>query len=518
MEEAFLKKLYEYAEVITALRQMVSYWRVGDSHHASAMLEDYEERIRNTCADCAESDWGEAVALWELVTHIYTKERDNTVRADVVENAIAPMLEQWVQSLGNIALQLDEEYVLESTACGYLTIKNLRIDKYYHSNNNPMEEARRQVEHQYVPSVEEYAVLGCGLGYQVYQIYQISKGSVKIYLYEQEMRMIEYARKYGVLSLIPEEKLEICTSDAVYSFLLKVDSESVGAFMNLPAIWALTNETDRNAMLQAYGEYHTPLTFKNDFRLNFWRNIHSGARVMNGLSKEDLTEGTIREEVVVVAAGPSLDDCMEQIRGCQGKKTIIAVGTVFSKLMKQGIRPDFVVVSDPQKRTLQQLEEYWEETVPLVLDTASYWEFARKYQGPKYLVLTPQCEDIVRYALQEGIRMWPSGGTVMSLAVEVAVKFQAKKIWLAGVDLAYPGGISHASDTMDRHCENKKNLIPIPGVNGQTVYSTTLFGIYRQYLEGHIEKYPQITWYNMSARGARIAGTIEVGSSEEIHQ
>lgn len=506
MAEAFLEEIYQYAKVITAFRQVVDYLRVEDTHHANFLLEKYEKQIRYACADCAESGYQEARNLWELVCHVYQDEKDNIVRGDMIENAIVPILEKWVQSLGNITQQVDEEWQLESTACGFLTLKNLHKDRYLHSNNNPMEEARKQIECFYVPSVESYAILGCGLGYQAYQLYCVSNGSVKIRLYEQDARVIEYARKYGVLDWIPQDVIEVCMGDSVFSFLKDVDSNEVGAFMHRPSLSLLKNEVERNAMIQAYGEQHTPDIHKRDNQINFWRNIHSDAELIGNLPLN-----AVKDEVAVVAAGPSLDDCIETLRGWQGKKTIIAVGTVFAKLLKLGIRPDFVTIMDPQQRTLKQLEGLEEEDIPMILDAVAYWEFARRYKGKKYLVLTPQNQEALQYAEKNGIALWPSGGTVMSLAVEVAIRFHAKAVYLVGVDLAYPDGISHASDTMDRKVKTLDGMQQICGVMGQTVYATHIFCTYRRWLEAHISHYPQITWYNLSTKGAKIAGTIEIG-------
>ena len=100
----------------------------------------------------------------------------------------------------------------------------------------------------------------------------------------------------------------------------------------------------------------------------------------------------------------------------------------------------------------------------------------------------------------------------MSLAVEVAIQFKAKKIYLMGVDLAYPSGLSHASDTMDRRVESVEGMQEVCGVGGTTVYATHVFEIYRKWLENHISRHGDITWYNLSTKGARIHGTREIGA------
>lgn len=100
----------------------------------------------------------------------------------------------------------------------------------------------------------------------------------------------------------------------------------------------------------------------------------------------------------------------------------------------------------------------------------------------------------------------------MSLAVEVAIQFKAKKVYLMGVDLAYPSGLSHASDTMDRRVESMEGMQEVCGVAGTTVYATHVFEIYRKWLENHISRHKDIEWYNLSTKGARIHGTREIGA------
>lgn len=93
------------------------------------------------------------------------------------------------------------------------------------------------------------------------------------------------------------------------------------------------------------------------------------------------------------------------------------------------------------------------------------------------------------------------------LAMEAAIRFGAEKIYLAGVDLAYPQGLSHAEGTMDRAVMKTEGMISVEGVGGRTVHSDRLFISYRQWIEQRIESTPWITYYNLSHIGARIAGT-----------
>lgn len=212
----------------------------------------------------------------------------------------------------------------------------------------------------------------------------------------------------------------------------------------------------------------------------------------------------LQKEFVVIAAGPSLDDNMEFLRESQGKKTLIAVGTVFRKLLEAGIVPDMVVVLDFMERIYRQIEGLEDQKIPLLLGMTAYWKFAENYQRDKYKI--PITDSPGKGRDKDA---WVIGGTVTHLAMEAAIRFGAEKIYLVGVDLAFPKGLSHAEGTMDRAVVKTEGMIPVEGVGGTTVYADSLFIAYRQWIEQRIELAPWITYYNMSHIGARIAGTRE---------
>lgn len=513
MAEQFLEKLYEYAAVISRLHHIVEYVRVHDDHHAVMTLNEVIPNVCALCRDCVETAYEEGQSLWKQVQLLKEVEGDLILLGDLIETGILPIMERWVQSLAGISVEAEEEHLIESAACGFLTLKNQRTNMYLHSRNNPMEEARKLVESGYDPEKSRYAVYGCGLGYHVYQLYQVSHGSVPITVYERDPRVVEYAKSYGVLDWIPEELLEIVVTEDVLDFLKDVDNEETGILLHLPSIRQIPDEIDREGLLQVYVQQSTMNIFCRDAEINFWRNIQSGID-----SVEQIDVRRLKKDMVVVAAGPSLDSSMEFLCSWQGEKTILAVGTVFSKLIKAGIRPDFVMVSDPQSRTLKQIEGLEQETVPMVLDISAYWEFARKYQGPKYLVFVAgSTERISQYAEEQGKQLWTGGGTVTSLAMEFAIQKGAENIFLVGVDLAYPNGVSHAVGTMDYSVKSVAGMQQIPGVRGKTVYTTRVFASYREWIEERIAHTPWITYYNLSFLGARIEGTEELDVQEITH-
>ena len=509
MAEQFIEKTYRYAMLVTNLRQAVELIRVSDTQSAYTLLSDQGKCMIEFCQACIEGNYPETENFCSMVKHIYEEETDPVVVGDILENAIIPMAEKIIQSMGNICQQLDEEYILESTATGYLTLKNIPKNIYLHSNNDPMWEARKQIRTYGRLSARRYAILGCGLGYHAYQLYLYLKGSVKICIYEENPAMVEYARKYGVLGWIPGDVLEIVTEDSLLKFLKEITDDETGFFMNIKSIHCIKKEADRNVLLTSYINWHSTHIRKEEIELNLWRNLESDAKRV-----KDFDSAEFKEEIAVVAAGPSLDENLERLKSWQGKKTIIAVGTVFRKLIRAGIRPDLVMICDPTDLVARQINGVEEEKVPLFLNACANFRCARRYKGPKYLFFSAFCKDAVEYAQKHDQELFASGGTVTANAIMFAVKFHAKAVYLVGVDLAFPGGLSHASDTLQRHQADVSRMRQIPGVGGQTVYADDLFVGYRENIENYIQKHQEIRWYNLSAIGAHIGGTIEIGNGE----
>ena len=505
MAEEFLEPIYKEAQLLWKLRQVVEWTKVQDEHHAFMHYNILSSELLELCQSYMEYDQTKAMEFYQVAEGI-AKQNALGYIGDKIEHELIPQIEKCMKRWGRIETDNEEgDYVFETTVSGFLTIKNKKENTYYHSTVDPMWEARKQAEYMYNPKMSSYSVLGCGLGYFIYQLYLISEESIVINVYEKDARMIEYAKSYGVLDWIPEENLNIIICEDSFEFLKSAEPDDVG-FHILPYALGSEPEDMKAVLTNLYIQFSTGKKFERSTEINYYRNINN---VCKSVSEVDTSK--LSEDFIVVAAGPSLDDSMDFLRENKGKKTIVAVGTVFKKLLEAQIEPDFIAVVDPQARTYKQIEGVEEKQVPMLVAMTAFWKFATKYQGPKYLVALAQTEAMIHYAQEHEMKLWACSGTVTSLALEAAIQFDAKNIYLVGVDLAYPAsGVSHAKGTMDYKVGSVENMEAVVGVHDQTVYSSAVFNTYRKGIEGRIQQTPQITYYNMSNCGSRIKGTIEI--------
>lgn len=501
MAEEFLKPIYEEAFLISELRKVAECAKIYDSHHAVLLINELSPKLCELCKKYVEYDKLKGVRLWNEVKKLSQVGDDLVFLGDSVEYHIIPLLEEKVRLWGDIETENEEgDYMFETSASGFLTIKDIKNGLYLHSKVDPMWEAKKMAETIFDPKKDSYSILGCGLGYLAYQLYKITEGSVVINVFEKDSRMVEYARSYGVLGWIPEDRVNIVVDSDILSFLRSAEDDNVGFYIFPQEL--KTEKDDMRAILEEVCvQYNTAKRFEKERSINFWRNVKSDSKLIS-----EFDTSKFNKDYIVIAAGPSLDDNMEFLRENKGKKTLIAVGTVFKKLIENDIIPDMVVVLDPQARTYKQIEGIEEQKVPLLIGMSAYWKFAAAYKGDRYLIPTVDMEEIIEFAKERNLNLWSCGGTVTALATEIANRFGAENIYLVGVDLAYPNGVTHATGTMDRKAIDLENLIEVEGVGNKTVYSNRVFTKYRQDMEEMIKSNPHITYYNMSKIGAKIAG------------
>lgn len=502
MAEDFLEEIYEEANILSDLKEIVELTLYQDDHKAVLKINELVPKLNDLYKKLIEYNVEKAFLLKKTIEEVGSYFNGNLILVgDIIERRIIPLIKEYLYLKGGISVVNEEgDYLFESTDSGFLTLKNLKSNCYYHSTSDPMWEAKKMAKYIFNPKNKEYAIWGCGLGYLAYQLFIISRGSVIINIFEPDARMVEYARDYGVLTWIPQENINVVADEDILQFLYCAEKENTGVHISRQELENVPEDV-KQIFNNLYMEYVTGKKFEENFKINFYRNIESNAKLISQLDISNY-----RKEYVVVAAGPSLDESMDFLRESKEKKTIIAVGTVFKKLIENNIIPDIVVILDPQERTYRQIEGLEKEKVPMLIGICAYWKFANAYEGDKYLIPTTQLPEIIDYCIQNKEDTWSCGGTVTSLAIEAAIRFGAEKIYLIGVDLAFPGGISHASGTMDREQKNTENMRSVEDVNGNMVYTQSNFTHYREWIESRIEETPQIIYYNMSKIGAKIKG------------
>lgn len=160
---------------------------------------------------------------------------------------------------------------------------------------------------------------------------------------------------------------------------------------------------------------------------------------------------------IVIGAGPSLDKNIRYLPQAKQKAVIIASDAALKPLLRHDIIPDFVVCLDPQEDIGKFLSGVPHKGIVLIAPSIVHprvldlWEgnviFYHKY-APDIPVLTEIQKRIPR------IGVLTPGGSVLSVAYDLAFQFAANPIIFMGQDLSYP-----KKNIYSRNGENEeKNL------------------------------------------------------------
>lgn len=212
----------------------------------------------------------------------------------------------------------------------------------------------------------------------------------------------------------------------------------------------------------------------------------------------------------VAAAGPSLSEHYEQLRGRRADTYLIAVDAALKPLLLQGIVPDAVVTIDGVRDHIMKLFDVDLaplKNIPLIYFPIIHGDVLKQWPGPRYAAYSnsPLYEQLLSHAPKG---MLHASGTVLHAAVDLAVKIGCHKVHLLGADFSFPGNKTHvASAVFCQPADHTGYQEWLEDGHGQQVLTSKNLRGYMRDLERYIAQHPQVTFINASRSGAAIMGT-----------
>ena len=138
--------------------------------------------------------------------------------------------------------------------------------------------------------------------------------------------------------------------------------------------------------------------------------------------------------------------------------------------------------------------------------TASFSVY-KYYKGIIYLLYQEGYDKAEEVANRKEYPLYSVGGSVITLALDLAIQSKPDKIVLVGADMAYTDGKEHAfTNQLDgKQLENGRL---VEKIGGGYVTTTKNLDIYRKWIEKRLQKDVDVKVYNVS-HGAKIHGTVE---------
>lgn len=370
-------------------------------------------------------------------------------------------------------------YFIEPTSTGFFTMALEEEGRrwYLHSNRNPIEEARIWANRNYHLEKEKYTLLGWGMGYHVRELLRLCY-DMDLVVVEPDIGILYYALQHGDWRDVLEKVTLVWDPEWQEIGTLIRDEREV--LLYRPAIAHVKNQRLRSMMNQIADRKDAIA----DAEQYFYQNIRGNIR--NCCFYVDEIRNRVKgKRIIIVAGGPSLDKNIEQLRETAEDVVIFAVGTVYKLLIQKEIPVDYVVISDLW--VYHQVEGIEKPQVPILLLATADRRISRYYQGKTYLVCQQGHKMAADYAETQGYTCYSSGGSVATLALDIAIRLEAAAIAFIGLDLAYYGTKMHASGTKRaafRGYEFQKET----AWDGSELNTTQTFLRFRKWMEERIQK------------------------------
>lgn len=415
------------------------------------------------------------------------------------------------------------QYYIEETQKGYLTLRICRnaCNYYMHSNKDAATQAEIFAEAYMDINCEEYDVLGIGLGYHIQAIAEHSLGIKKIHAYEPDINVLIMALIAYDFTTLLQDTVCIHYDPNLTALSREIVRRPQGFIIHYPSIANIGNEAIRSSFKKYFVKDSTLRNHFERLYMNFQYNVRKLEEEKESCQLsviDEVLEDMQGKTVCIIAAGPSLDKNVALLQDKKEKLFLLATGTVYFKLMKMGIRPDAVIITDSNDRVLGQIRENEKEDIPIYLLSTANYQFINRYKGKKYLIFQQDFEPAERKAKEYGCHLFQTGGSVSTTALDIAIRAHAEKIIFMGLDLAFTDNLAHASGTSSQIATNTEELIPVKSFYGGSVLADQKFIIYREWIEQRIKEADaqKIQIINATEGGCHVEGVRHMTFLEAI--
>ncbi|RRD93856.1 DUF115 domain-containing protein [Clostridiales bacterium COT073_COT-073] len=397
---------------------------------------------------------------------------------------------------------------------------------FLHSRYQPSYEAEKAAD-SYADITNEDSVVfyGVGLGYHIKEMLK-RVPEIKYYLIEPNLEVLYVFLEHNELKDMELGNLEGITIDfgdleqKIPHILIKY-SQEIKLVLHYSCV----------KYFEEYFEQFRKL-FLGSFRREKDRTIFFALEQLKTVTNEFDNMMTVIESAnilncdledikgktaIIVAAGPSLDDEIENIREIKkrGMAYILAVGSGVNSLLSQGIHADAVFSYDPSvenQKVLKKIKEENIKDIPLIFGAGIGSESLKDYPGPKICMLNSH-NYIIKHYLKSKTKDMPIvgvGATITVSGLDAALKMGFKQVILVGQNLgitedkSYSSGIEYAPTEIvkeSQYTELEKD------VHGNTMKTSTAYLMMREGIEEVIEiSAKDAKVWNATRKGLAIKG------------
>ncbi len=245
----------------------------------------------------------------------------------------------------------------------------------------------------------------------------------------------------------------------------------------------------------------------------FFRNRLENLSMIRHCSDLDALKGLFKgKPAVLVAAGPSLDRSLADLKKVSGRCVLIAADSALAPLLAAGITPDFVTSIDFLDLNFEKVAPYLNRELPFTFVTLIKCAplVLKRFPARQTVLAFPEDRPHAWIIDSLGLKTLSAGAlSVAHLSLGVALVMEADPIFFVGQDLSY-------TTQEDDHAENtiiKRSGLPrdmeifhVKAIDGGRVATDRQLMSLQKQFEDIIAVHPR-TYFNASAAGVHIEGT-----------
>jgi len=475
------------------------------------------------------------------------------------------LIEQYGGLLDELTLEGDdilppEDIKIETAPTGEpsLSIRGIHV----HSPRDPAREGQRLAE-----TVKEekgpVVILGFGLGYAAQAAAVFGRPIIIVEKYRNLLRMAlelrdfsEFLSKNRIMFVIGGTGDGITGALDITDELVSTDESADKK--NAPSVirnralagldeqwykqvedkirtWTMRDEVNM-ATLKRFGRRWVRNLSRNMNAIRDYPGISQLEGLAAGNVGEDFTqrrenakdaENKLKENplpVFLAAAGPSLDRIKPLLRDIYNRCIVVAVDTNLRFFTKNGIEPDFVLTVDPQFWNSRHLDRCICERTALIAESAVYPPVLNLPFKNIFLCgsLFPLGTFIEKQVDPKG--RLGAGGSVATTAWDFARMLNGDEIWIAGLDLSFPGLKTHFRGARFEERSNSESgrFNPVEkwvlralrdgfpfkarSARGEQVLTDRRLSLYAVWFENQFRLHPTVKNYGLFQDGLAIAG------------
>ncbi|MET4560689.1 hypothetical protein ABIA69_001833 [Lysinibacillus parviboronicapiens] len=368
---------------------------------------------------------------------------------------------------------------------------------YLYSRYRPKQDVEKFIVKELKTQSKQFILFGLGLGYHVESLLNSSPTST-IYVVLADKKELELCKAYGAAHILNDKRINIINNNVYLKTISLVETHLI-----IPLQWIKAIGTNHPLFVSLENIKIRQMSFENVSGI-MHENFH--ANLTNSHFFLQKFEGiTQTEKAVLVSAGPSLNQSAQSLKKINGFCFVLAVGSALKTLLKEGIVPDAVIITDPTDLVQEQLEHTEYKGLLFYMATANHG-MTKIHKGKKAILFQDGYPSSEEFAATNAVPLLETGGSVATTGLSLLEFMGFKTVYLFGQDLGFKSNKTHANlSTSSSTFETDIKFQTVLSNSGDYINTYSNFNIFRRWFEQKAAN-SSMQIFNTAWDGAKIEG------------